>query len=63
MRRKESAENSGGGMAKDFLVGSATLCFGGGVCDGGVVVGEGKVVLCGLVQGGIVAEGIVEGGV
>ena len=50
-------------MAKDFLVGSATLCFGGGVCDGGVVVGEGKVVLCGLVQGGIVAEGIVEGGV
>ena len=44
-------------------MGFATLCYGGGVCDGGVVVGEGKVVLCELVQGGIVAEGIVEGGV
>ena len=59
MRRKESAENSGGGGAKDCLVGFTTLCFGRGVCDRGVVVGEGKVVLCEVVVGGVVAEGLV----
>ena len=37
--------------------------FGGGVCDGGLVVGEGKVILCKLDQGWVVEEGIVEGGV
>ena len=48
---------------EDCLVGFATLCFDGGVCDGGVVVGEGKVVLCELVQGEIVAGEVVEDGV